>query len=67
MNTFQSALEFAQVQYGNGSTSYLNVLDAQRTLYTAQQSLVQRQLSRQNSQVTLYKALGGGWDPATAG
>ncbi|MGB8665165.1 MAG: efflux transporter outer membrane subunit [Serratia inhibens] len=62
----QAAYDFAKIQYANGLTSYLEVLDAQRTLYTAQQSLIQSQLSQQNSQVTLYKALGGGWEPAVA-
>jgi len=37
------------------------VLGAQRTLYTAQQSLVSVKLARLQHLVTLYKALGGGW------
>ncbi|MGN7973088.1 efflux transporter outer membrane subunit [Serratia sp. 22264] len=57
----QAALDFVQVQYANGATDYLNVLDAQRTLFAAQQSLIQSRLSQQNSLITLYKALGGGW------
>ncbi|AFE57825.1 UNVERIFIED_ORG: multidrug efflux system outer membrane protein [Rahnella aquatilis] len=47
-------------RYANGATDYLNVLDAQRTLFSAQQSLIQSRLSQQNSLITLYKALGGG-------
>jgi outer membrane protein, multidrug efflux system len=37
------------------------VLDSQRTLYNAQQGLVSVELTRLQSQVDLYKALGGGW------
>lgn len=58
----QASFDYAHIQYTSGATSYLDVLDAQRTLYEAQESLIQSQLSQQNSQVTLYKALGGGWD-----
>jgi multidrug efflux system outer membrane protein len=41
--------------------SYLGVLDAQRTLYGAQQELIATRLSDISNQVELYKALGGGW------
>lgn len=58
----KAAFDFVQVQYANGATDYLNVLDAQRTLFSAQQSLIQSRLSQQNSLITLYKALGGGWE-----
>jgi multidrug efflux system outer membrane protein len=43
-----------------GIDSYLSVLDAQRSLYTAQQGLITLRLARLTSQVTLYKVLGGG-------
>jgi multidrug efflux system outer membrane protein len=36
-------------------------LDAQRSLFAVQQSLVLSQLALQQNQVTLYTALGGGW------
>ncbi|MCH9405283.1 efflux transporter outer membrane subunit [Pantoea agglomerans] len=58
----QAAYDFVQIQYANGATDYLNVLDTQRTLLSAQQSLIQSRLSQQNSFITLYKALGGGWE-----
>ncbi|WP_320534439.1 efflux transporter outer membrane subunit [Robbsia andropogonis] len=58
----QAAFDFVQIQHTNGAIDYLNVLDAQRTLFTAQQSLIQSRLSQQNSLITLYKALGGGWE-----
>jgi multidrug efflux system outer membrane protein len=44
-----------------GRDSYLDVLDSQRSYYSAQQSLIATELSQQNNRVTLYEALGGGW------
>ncbi len=45
--------------------NYLTLLDAQRSLFTAQQSLVDTRLARLSNLVTLYKALGGGWTERT--
>jgi outer membrane protein, multidrug efflux system len=42
------------------------VLDSQRSLYTAQRTLVGVKLSRLQNLVTLYKALGGGWSQHSA-
>ena len=50
----------SQARYGKGVDSYLNVLDSQRSLYSAQQNLISARLSRQANLVTLYKVLGGG-------
>jgi multidrug efflux system outer membrane protein len=47
-------------RYNMGIDSYLSVLDAQRTLYAAQQGLVSLRLAKLASQVRLYAALGGG-------
>ncbi|WP_156376550.1 efflux transporter outer membrane subunit [Methylophilus sp. Leaf414] len=55
------AFRLADARFKNGVDSYLVVLDAQRTLYTAEQTLVTLQLSDAASQLTLYKVLGGGW------
>lgn len=41
-----------------------NVLDSQRSLYLDQQTLIGVKLARLQNLVTLYKALGGGWDEA---
>jgi outer membrane protein, multidrug efflux system len=49
------------MRFRDGIDSYLNVLDSQRSLYTAQQTLIGVKLSRLQNLVTLYKALGGGW------
>jgi multidrug efflux system outer membrane protein len=54
------ALKLAQARFERGVDSYLQVLDAQRQLYAAQQGLVALRLARDANLVTLYKALGGG-------
>lgn len=57
----QRAYDLSQARYKAGRDSYLTLLDAQRTLYTAQQGLINTRLSEQSNRVTLYKVLGGGW------
>ncbi|MCW3478083.1 AdeC/AdeK/OprM family multidrug efflux complex outer membrane factor [Neisseriaceae bacterium JH1-16] len=64
----------SDARYRKGVDSYLNVLDAQRSLYSAQQNLITIRLARQANLVTLYKVFGGGWQqgqpeaaPAKAG
>ncbi len=54
-------LELAQLQYINGVTSYMDVLDAQRGLLDAQIGLNNAVLSELKTIVKLYKALGGGY------
>lgn len=49
-----------QARYDRGVDSYLALLDAQRTLYAARQSLLAAQLARVSNRVELYRALGGG-------
>jgi multidrug efflux system outer membrane protein len=53
--------KLSDMRFRDGIDSYLNVLDSQRSLYTAQQTLIGVKLSRLQNLVTLYKALGGGW------
>lgn len=50
----------ADARYRNGVDSYLDALDAQRSMYTARQSLISLKLTEQSNRVTLYKVLGGG-------
>jgi len=50
----------SQARYQGGVTSYLNVLDSQRSFYGAQQGLISVNLTRLSNLVTLYKVLGGG-------
>jgi len=57
----EQAQRLSQARYDAGLDSFLTLLDARRTAYTARQSLVSTQLARQSNQVALYKVLGGGW------
>ncbi len=50
----------SQERYNKGIASYLDVLDSQRSLYSAQQGLISVRLSSLTNLVTLYKVLGGG-------
>ena len=56
-----TAFNLASARYDVGVDSYLNVLDAQRSLYSAQQSYISTKLLRETNAISLYKALGGGW------
>ena len=53
-------LRLLQLRFENGVASSLDVLDAQRELFTAEQALVQARLLRTTSAIDLYRALGGG-------
>ena len=57
----------SDLRYRSGAASYLDLLDAQRSLFDAQRASVEANLLRLQNQVTLYRVLGGGWTvPATA-
>jgi len=57
------AYDLAKQRYEAGSDSYLGVLDAQRTLYAAQQGLVGLKLAESTNKVQLYAVLGGSAGP----
>lgn len=57
--------ELSRARYEAGRDSYLVLLDAQRTLYSAQQTLITTRLAEQANRVTLYRVLGGGWNERT--
>jgi NodT family efflux transporter outer membrane factor (OMF) lipoprotein len=61
----QHAYDLSMALYRQGSDSLLDALTEQRLLFTAQQSLVSTQLTAQTSLISLYKALGGGWNTNT--
>ena len=66
-NAAQVSYKLADLRYRNGASSYLDVLDAQRNYFAAQQATVQVQALQAQNLVTLYKVLGGGWsEPARA-
>jgi efflux transporter, outer membrane factor (OMF) lipoprotein, NodT family len=58
----QEAFRISELQYREGVVDLLTVLQAQQTLFQAQDSLIQIKLARLQSGVGLYRALGGGWD-----
>ena len=62
----QRAEQLSKARYDAGYDSYLTLLDAQRTRYAAQQGLVAARLAEQANRMTLYSAMGGGWDGGTA-
>jgi multidrug efflux system outer membrane protein len=59
------ALELANELYAKGLGEFLNVLDAERSLYQAQDALAQSQRTMTQNVIALYKALGGGWETKT--
>lgn len=71
VGALQKYVELSQLRFDNGYASYLEVLDAQRSLFNAQLSYTQNQGVLFQSLVNLYKAMGGGWvteaDKLTAG
>ncbi|ALU88385.1 outer membrane drug efflux lipoprotein [Herbaspirillum rubrisubalbicans M1] len=56
-----AAYDLSQARFKSGVDSYLDVLDSQRSLYSAQSNLIGTRLSRWTNLVTFYKVLGGGW------
>ena len=61
----QKAYQLAEQRFQEGVDDNLTLLDAQRTQYGAQQTLVRTRLTRLNNLIHLYKALGGGWTEHT--
>lgn len=60
----RKSLELANKLYTNGLTDFVNVLEAERSLYQAQDALVQSDRTVSTDVVALYKSLGGGWEIA---
>jgi outer membrane protein, multidrug efflux system len=61
----EQALELSTQLYNNGLADFLRVLDSERSLYAAQDALVQSDQTVSLDLVQLYKALGGGWQNET--
>ena len=57
----QAAFRLSDARYKGGADSFLGLLDAQRSLYLAEQELIIVRLADAANRVTLYKVLGGGW------
>ncbi len=65
IEALRNTLRLADLRYKNGYSNYLEVLSAQRDLAQAEIALVEAKRLQLNAVVSLYKALGGGWDAAT--
>ncbi|MEB7916453.1 efflux transporter outer membrane subunit [Enterobacter mori] len=61
LDSLQITLQRARGLYASGAVSYIEVLDAERSLFTTQQTLLDLINSRQVNEINLYTALGGGW------
>ena len=61
----QTSLRLAEALFRHGGSGYLDVLEAQRTLYASQQAQISLRLAEQGNRITLYKVLGGGWKEST--
>ncbi len=59
-NALSDSYRLSNERYARGVDSYLGVLDAQRSLYAAQQGLVGLRLAKLANMVNLYAVLGGG-------
>ena len=57
----RARFELVDLSYRNGVANSLDLLDAQRSLFSAEQALAQTRLAQRANEVALYKALGGGW------
>ncbi|GEM_PF-1539108 len=61
----EQTVELVDIQYRSGLTNFQNVLEAQRSLFVRQDQLAASDGQVTRNLIALYKALGGGWDPAT--
>lgn len=66
VDNMRRAVELARLQYDNGYTDYLTVLDAERQLFAAEMQLATSMSERLNAVVAVCMALGGGWENADA-
>jgi multidrug efflux system outer membrane protein len=62
----EDSYRLSDARYRKGVENYLNVLDSQRSMYSAEQDLINVRLAKQTNLVTLYKVLGGGWQKTSA-
>lgn len=59
-DTEAARLRVAALRFKTGVASQIDLLDAQRSLFSAQQALIQTELGRQTAHIAVYRALGGG-------
>ncbi|HXD07335.1 MAG TPA: efflux transporter outer membrane subunit [Burkholderiaceae bacterium] len=61
VDALRTYARLARLRYDGGYTSYLEVLDSERSLFNAELQLAQSQAAALSRHIALYKALGGGW------
>lgn len=61
LNSLRITSQRANLLYINGAVSFLDVLDAERSLFSAQQDLAELKYTLQLNEINLFVALGGGW------
>jgi outer membrane protein TolC len=63
----RKAVDLSMQLYTQGQIDFLNVLDAQRSLYASEDALVQSTRNTATDLIAIYKALGGGWEDEPSG
>jgi multidrug efflux system outer membrane protein len=63
VDSARAAARLSRARYDGGVTSYLEVLDIERSLFTAELAASQALQGRYTALVQLYRALGGGYPP----
>ena len=66
MKSLRLYAELARLRYNNGYTSYLEVVDAERSLFAVQQGYTQTKQTLLQAAINTYKAMGGGWTDEAA-
>jgi outer membrane protein, copper/silver efflux system len=61
LDSLQITLQRARGLYSSGAISYIEVIDAERALFSTQQSILDLKYSQQVNEINLFTALGGGW------
>lgn len=64
VTAYRTANRISQTLYQTGSTSFLELLTAERSLYSSEETLIQIRVALAQDYIALNKALGGGWDGA---
>ncbi len=62
VEAYRESVHLSTIRYDSGLSSYLDIIDAQLQLYPAESSTVSYDLGRKLALVSLYRALGGGWN-----
>lgn len=64
LSAAEESFRIAQVRYEEGVTDFQTVLTSQNTLFSSRNAYLDSKLQQLNTAVSLYQALGGGWQPA---